>query len=73
MLAFTDIEKQKALEIIRAIREALPKDNSGGGQSQQNTSPMTANPATAPSSTTRGTNEKDAQNLVFMHSFVEGC
>ena len=28
--------QEKALEIIRAIREALPKDNSGGGQNQQN-------------------------------------
>ena len=28
--------QEKALEIIRAIREAMPKDNSGGGQSQQN-------------------------------------
>ena len=28
--------QEKALEMIRAIREALPKDNSGGGQNQQN-------------------------------------
>ena len=27
--------QEKALDIIRAIREALPKDNSGGGQGQQ--------------------------------------